>query len=232
MNSFLVIFFLFRVILPFAKRGQSSPMEHMGFREYIKSFINFFFFETIHPTNLVTLGYGTYGAENLLVHSWDQKTKCMIGKFCSLADNINVYLGGNHNTSFISTYPFGTGVELIGHREGHPLSNGDINIGNDVWIGSHASIMSGVTIGDGAVIAAHSHVVKDMRPYEIVGGNPAKHIRFRFSDVEIELLLQIRWWELPEDEVFKYRDLLTSKPNARLLKKNLVELNIYRSKNS
>ena len=207
-------------------------MEHMRFRRQIKSFVNFFSSRTNHPTNLVTFGYGTYGAENLLLHSWDQKTKCMIGKFCSLADNINVYLGGNHNTSFISTYPFGMSVELIGHREGHPLSNGDINIGNDVWIGSHASIMSGVTIGDGAVIAAHSHVVKDVRPYEIVGGNPAQHIRFRFSDVEIELLLQIRWWELPEDAIFKYRDLLTSRPNARLLKKIKDELDIYRAKHS
>jgi acetyltransferase-like isoleucine patch superfamily enzyme len=171
------------------------------------------------PKSLILVGFGTYGAENLILHSWDQTTKIKIANFCSIADNVQVYLGGNHNTKLISTYPFGTGNELIGPRSGHPLSNGDINIGNDVWIGSHASIMSGVTIGDGAVIAAHSHVVKDVSPYEIVGGNPAQHIRFRFSPNIIEKLIQVRWWDLPAQEIYQYRDLLTSTPTMELLEK-------------
>lgn len=157
---------------------------------------------------LVSVGVGTYGADNLIIHKWDTNTRLVIGKYCSIADNISVYLGGNHNYHNISTFPFGSGDSLIGERIGHPCSNGDILIGNDVWIGSNASVMSGIVIGDGAVIAAHSHVVKDVRPYEIVGGNPARHIKYRFSSEVIDRLLNIRWWDLPETEILKIRDLL------------------------
>lgn len=206
-------------------------MGHMRIVSAIKRILNSRSSTNNLPTNLVSVGFGSYGSENLIVHSWDQSTKCNIGKYCSIADNVNLYLGGNHNTNLISTYPFGTSNELIGHRPGHPLSNGDINVGNDVWIGSHASIMSGVTIGDGAVIAAHSHVVKDVRPYEIVGGNPAQHIRFRFTTDLIERLVQVRWWNLPESEVHKYRDLLTTIPNKDLLEKFEQDIVKHRDEN-
>jgi acetyltransferase-like isoleucine patch superfamily enzyme len=158
----------------------------------------------------VEVGYGTYGIENLQIHSWDKKTKLRIGKYCSIADEVHVFLGGNHDISRVSTYPFGAGDDLIGPREGHPLSNGNIEIGNDVWIGSHASIMSGVTVGDGAVIAAFSHVVKDAQPYSVVGGNPAKHIKYRFTETQIEELLKIKWWDWPIKKVMAKRDFLAS----------------------
>ncbi len=159
---------------------------------------------------LVESGYGTYGLGHLKIHFWDHSTKLRIGKFCSLADEIHIFLGGNHNLARISTYPFGIEEELIGPRPGHPLSNGDIEIGNDVWIGSHVSIMSGVKIGDGAVVAAFSHVVKDVEPYEVVGGNPARHIKFRFSQEQIEKLLAESWWNWPLDQIKEKRDYLTS----------------------
>lgn len=169
--------------------------------------------------NLVDAGYGTYGIEHLIVHSWDSNTRLKIGKYCSIADSVHIFLGGNHDVSALSTYPFGiTDQELIGPREGHPKSNGDINIGNDVWIGSNASIMSGITIGDGAVIAAFSHVVKDVQPYEIVGGNPAKHIKMRFDPETIKSLLQVKWWDWETSKVMNNRDALTSSPTEYLSK--------------
>lgn len=168
---------------------------------------------------LVDVGYGTYGANHLIIHSWDSNTKIKIGKYCSIADSIHIFLGGNHDIAAVSTYPFGSkGDELVGPREGHPKSNGDIKIGNDVWIGSNVSIMSGITIGDGAVIAAFSHVVKDVQPYEIVGGNPAKQIRMRFDQETIDKLMRIKWWDWEESKIIVSRDELTSKPTEFLLK--------------
>ncbi len=167
--------------------------------------------------DLVTYGLGTYGTENLIIHSWDNSTRLVIGNFCSLADNLHIYLGGNHNYNLISTFPFGSANELIGERIGHPRSNGDIKIGSDVWIGSHVSIMSGVTVGHGAVIAAFSHVVKDVQPYEIVGGNPAKHIKFRFAEEVIQKLLKIEWWNSQSDKIYELRDSLTSLPSEDIL---------------
>jgi acetyltransferase-like isoleucine patch superfamily enzyme len=159
--------------------------------------------------NLVLAGTGTYGLEGLMIHSWDTATRIHFGNYCSIADNIHVFLGGNHATDKVSTYPFGSGVEIRGSREGHPKSKGDIIIGSDVWIGSHASIMSGVQIGHGAVVAAFSHVVRDVKPYEIVGGNPAKHIRFRFDEETIREFLAMKWWEWPESRIKEEREFLT-----------------------
>ena len=104
--------------------------------------------------------------------------------------------GANHLTNSISTYPFavfGKGWENAMEGKIYP-KKGDINIGNDVWIGYNATIMAGVTIGDGAIIATNSTVVKDVEPYSIVGGNPAAEIRKRFPKETIEKLLELKWW--------------------------------------
>lgn len=154
----------------------------------------------------------------MIIHSWDAKTKLKIGKFCSIADSVHVFLGGNHNISALSTYPFGvTGQELTSPREGHPKSNGNIVIGNDVWIASHVSIMSGITIGDGAVIAAFSHVIKDVKPYEVVGGNPAKHIRFRVPEEDIPDLLRLSWWNWPIEKIMAHREILVSNYSKEII---------------
>ena len=168
---------------------------------------------------LIVIGEETYGVEHINLHSWDSQNKLIVGKYCSIADRCHIFLGGNHDISRISTYPFGENgtTQMIGEREGHPLSNGDVVIGNDVWLGSGVTIMSGVTIGNGAVVAANSHVVRDVKPYEIVGGNPAKHIRFRFSDVVIAQLLELEWWNWNRARILNIRDLLTSAPNSHVI---------------
>jgi virginiamycin A acetyltransferase len=123
--------------------------------------------------------------------------KLIIGKFCMIASDVKFIMNGaNHVTDSMSTYPFaifGNGWEHAMEGKSYP-QKGDINIGNDVWIGYNATIMAGVTIGDGAIIATNSTVVKDVEPYSIVGGNPATEIRKRFQKETIEKLLELKWW--------------------------------------
>ena len=129
-----------------------------------------------------------------------------------------MYLNENHRYDWVTTYPFGLIHQTIFENYNknieflHSMSrgNGDIVIGNDVWIGSGVSIMSGVNVGDGAVIAAHSHVVKNVEPYSIVGGNPAKHIKYRFNEEQIQKLMKIKWWNLQDSEINKNIPLLLS----------------------
>jgi len=124
--------------------------------------------------------------------------KLTIGKFCMIASDVTFIMNGaNHLTEAITTYPFaifGEGWEKAMDGREYPRK-GDILVGNDVWIGYNATIMAGVTIGDGAIIATNATVVKDVAPYSIVGGNPAKEIRRRFPEEMIEKLLELRWWE-------------------------------------
>lgn len=124
--------------------------------------------------------------------------KLIIGKFCMIASDVKFIMNGaNHLTEAISAYPFaifGHGWENAMENKSYPVK-GDICIGNDVWIGYNATIMAGVNIGDGAIIAANSTVVKNVEPYTIVGGNPAKEIKKRFTPDKIERLLSIRWWD-------------------------------------
>ena len=162
-------------------------------------------------TSSITVGKYTYGTPNVL---WENKSAGLtIGKFCSIAGNVNIYLGGNHRTDWITTYPFGHIHKDIFNTfdgTGHPSTKGDVVIGNDVWIGNNATIMSGVKIGDGAVIANNSHVVKDVEPYSMVGGNPAKFIKFRFSTEQIEKLLKIKWWDWDDKKINRDLQLLCS----------------------
>ncbi len=168
----------------------------------------------------ITLGRFTYGEQYLSILQWDEGSNLEIGSFCSIADNITIILGGNHRTDWITTFPFGHIFkdELGGANiAGHPRSNGDIIIGNDVWIGRGATILSGIKIGDGAVIAANSTVTKDVQPYEIVGGNPARVIKKRFNEKITELLLKLKWWELPVDVIKNISQNLSSQPDEAQL---------------
>ena len=157
------------------------------------------------------VGKHTYGNPRVC---WENENATLkIGNFCSIADGCDIFLGGNHRCDWVSTFPFGHIHQHIfngydGH--GHPSTRGDVNIGNDVWLGEKVSIMSGVTIGDGAVVAKNSHVVKDVEPYSIVGGNPARMIKKRFSDAHIEKLLKIKWWYWDDDVINTYTPLLCS----------------------
>ncbi|MEO5349273.1 MAG: CatB-related O-acetyltransferase [Magnetococcus sp. YQC-3] len=147
----------------------------------------------------------TYGLENILLHEWGEHTKLVIGSFCCIAEKVQIFIGGNHNLQWATNYPFGhVKQELFPHHgDGHPTTNGDVVIGNDVWLGTGCTIMSGVTIGDGAVVAANAHVVKDVGPYEIVGGNPAGLIRRKFTRRQIAALLELQWWNMPDANIKK-----------------------------
>lgn len=149
------------------------------------------------------VGEYTYGKNNIKIFKWDEHTNLKIGKFCSIAENCKVYLGGNHRTDWFTTYPFGHINQNIFKYSGvgHPSSKGNVEIGNDVWIAANVTIMSGVKIGDGAVIANNSHVVKNVEPYSIYGGNPARFIKYRFDEETIEILLKIKWWDKSISEI-------------------------------
>jgi acetyltransferase-like isoleucine patch superfamily enzyme len=168
----------------------------------------------------ITVGRFTYGFNKVHILEWGEGASLTVGSFCSLAKGITVFLGGNHRTDWITTYPFGHifQAELGGTDiKGHPASKGNVVIGNDVWIGSGVSIMSGITIGDGAVVAANSNVTRDVAPYEIVGGNPAMSLKFRFSNEIIKLLLVLRWWELTDDVIKEIAPTLSQAPTGKLL---------------
>jgi len=138
--------------------------------------------------------------------------KLIIGKFCMIASGVKFIMnGGNHLVDSISSYPFavfGNGWENAMEGKSYP-SKGNIVIGNDVWIGHKAVIMPGVQVGDGAIIGSYSVVTKNVSPYSIVGGNPAREIRKRFEDNEIKKLLEIQWWNWPEDKLTRNVHLLT-----------------------
>jgi len=159
------------------------------------------------------IGKHTYGHQGIQIYTFDTPANLIIGSFCSIASDCKVFLGGDHRTDWITTYPFGhTNQHIFNGFDGmgHPKSNGDVIIGNDVWICAGSTIMSGVTICDGAVIAANSHVVKNVDPYTIVGGNPAKPIKKRFSTDVIEKLLKLKWWEWDDTKINQYSPVLCS----------------------
>lgn len=140
-----------------------------------------------------------------------EKDQLYIGKFCSLASGVVFNLGGNqrHVKEWVSVYPFSPMFPEWNLEDPHE-QKGDTVIGNDVWIGTEAIIMPGVTIGDGAIIAARSVVTKDVAPYTVVGGTPAKLISQRFDDETIRELLEISWWDLDIELIQELSPYLTS----------------------
>ena len=153
-----------------------------------------------------------------------------IGSFCSINGSVKLGTEGNHPLNFITTHP------ILYHEKynffDHPDSyiklqdyNAKITIGNDVWIGANAIILPGVTIGDGAVIAAGAIVTKDIPPYAIVGGVPAKVIKYRFDDYIIKALLQIKWWDWEDQRIKENIDLFLDP--EKFVEKHLQNLKIY-----
>ncbi len=145
--------------------------------------------------------------------------KLIIGKFCMIAsDSTFIMNGGNHLTEATSAYPFaifGGDWQHAMDGKSYPTKS-DTVIGNDVWIGHDATIMPGVQIADGAIIATKAVVTKDVEPYTIVGGNPAKPIKKRFSEATISKLLQLKWWDWDIEKITENVDILTSHPEALL----------------
>ena len=146
--------------------------------------------------------------------------KLVIGKFCMIASDVTFIMNGaNHLSKSITAYPFaifGNGWEHAMEGKSYP-TKGDTIIGNDVWIGYNATIMPGVTIGDGAIIATNATVTKNVEPYSIVGGNPAKEIKKRFSSIEIERLLSLKWWDKDLEWITQNAHKLTGEDIEELL---------------
>lgn len=147
-----------------------------------------------------------FETNNVLYHYPINQDRLIIGKFCSIACGAKfIFTSANHTMASLSTYPF----PLFFEEWDTPISEvrtswdnkGDIVIGNDVWIGYEAVIMSGVHIGDGAIIGTRAVVTKDVEPYTIVGGLPAKPIRKRYSQDTILKLQELRWWDLPDEQI-------------------------------
>jgi acetyltransferase-like isoleucine patch superfamily enzyme len=142
-----------------------------------------------------------------------------IGKYCSISTRVVIFLGSEHRTDWVSTYPFPILWETAKSILGHPYSKGDVVIGSDVWIGYNVTILSGVTIGDGAVIGTGSVISGDVPPYAIVAGNPAQVIRYRFGEETIQKLLKIRWWDWPDKKVKENVHLICSDSVGEFVKK-------------
>jgi len=140
--------------------------------------------------------------------------KLIIGKFCAIARGIEFVMNGaNHRMSSVTTYPFnimGNGWEKATPTLNELPLKGDTVVGNDVWIGQNVTVMPGVKIGDGAIIAANSTVSKDVPAYHIAGGNPIKIIKKRFNDELIEYLKNLKWWDWPSERIYRNLEALCS----------------------
>jgi acetyltransferase-like isoleucine patch superfamily enzyme len=169
----------------------------------------------------ISVGKYTYDINLVRVVDYgNQSLKLSIGSFTSIAGGTEIYLadGIGHRPNWTSTYPFGSIHQAVFPAKTDTIrSKGDVVIGSDVWIGEHVSIMHGVTIGDGAVVAVKSHVVKDVEPYSIVGGNPARFLKYRFNKDLIERLLQIKWWDYPDEKIARIVPYLHQDPTHDIL---------------
>lgn len=149
----------------------------------------------------VIMGRGSYfaGHPRLLWNKYGAKVR--IGNWTSISSGVSFLMGGHHKHQRVTTFCFS--------RKNASFSKGDIVIGSDCWIGAEASILDGVTIGDGAVVGFKSVVARNVPPYAVVVGNPAKIIRYRFKPHEIDSLLRIAWWDWPIEDIYKAWPLLS-----------------------
>lgn len=163
----------------------------------------------IFDDSTVHVGNGTYGG--ILVFNDVPAQNLIIGNYCSIAANVTFLLGHDHRVDYLSTFPYK--AEVLHVQKSEAISKGDIIIDDDVWIGYRAIIMSGVHIGQGAVIAAGAVVTKDVPPYAIVGGIPAKIIKYRFEAKIINKLLKIDYGKLTKEMVRDHIDELYTELN-------------------
>ena len=152
------------------------------------------------PDSRVSVGRYTYGNPRIMI--WMEHERVTVGSFCSIADNVTIFAGGEHNHHWPTTYPLRVAFnDPMANKDGHPATKGHTIIGHDVWLGYGSTILSGVVIGDGAVIAAHSVVTQDVPSYAIYAGNPAVLKKMRFDASTIRRLQALQWWHWPIDKI-------------------------------
>ena len=159
----------------------------------------------------IAVGAYTYGRPK--VRFPESGAKLTIGRYGSIADGVEILLGGNHRTDWVTTYPFpefAARWPAAAGIAGSHATRGDVSIGHDVWLGSQCMVLSGVTIGTGAVVAARAVVTRDVPPYAIVAGNPARQLRFRLDEAQIATVLASRWWLLPPQDIQPLISILMS----------------------
>ncbi len=168
--------------------------------------------EILKQKGVVKIGRHTYGKP--VIFAWNHDTKLTIGNFCSISEDVKILLGGEHSLDSVTTYPFNIFRSTWGNDlKGTTKSKGDISIGNDVWLGHSCMILSGVTIGNGAVVAAGSVVVKDVPSFAIVGGNPASVIRFRFDAKTISEIEANKWWDWSDAKIKENLEYILAFPD-------------------
>lgn len=202
-------------------RDQILPLENFNRLCFLKNIIK-------NP-NIIVGDYTYYDdfdnvenfEKNVKYHFDFNGDKLIIGKFCMIASGVSFIMNGaNHLTDSISSYPFA----IFGHEWENAMvgktypSKGDTIIGNDVWIGHNVTIMPGIQIGDGVILATNSTVTKNVEPYSIMGGNPAKLIKKRFSEQQIKWLLNTQWWNWDIEKITKNVHILTGKNIETLMK--------------
>ena len=163
---------------------------------------------------------GAYSYGRPKVRFPESGRRLAIGRYCSIADRVEILLGGGHRLDWVSTYPFAAMRGLwpdAGAPEDYHVSRGDVTIGHDVWLGSGSMILSGVTVGHGAVVAARAVVTRDVPPYAIVAGSPARILRHRFDTPTVDALLRSAWWDLPHASVSRLVPLLQGGSAAELV---------------
>jgi|GEM_PF-3295090 virginiamycin A acetyltransferase len=178
-----------------------SALARLKSKEVIKTVPDLVYTNQFPEYNKYIIGNWTYGRPVVL--DWGDGSSLVIGKFCSIAVDVKILLGGEHHYDYVSTYPFNKlFLNDLPNAIKDRRTKGDVIIGHDVWIGRDVLIMSGVKIGNGAVIGAGAIVSKDVPSYAIVAGNPAKIIKYRFDTDTIEKLNELSWWNW-KDEVIE-----------------------------
>jgi acetyltransferase-like isoleucine patch superfamily enzyme len=196
-------------------------------KKKLKKYKNYFLKDNLKEDinkGYAQIGEWTYGNPNIL--RWETDDKLIVGKYSSIGPDVTIIFGGNHRQDWLTTSPLPAGTfqayEKFPNAKGisdFVYSKGDIKIGNDVWIGAKAIILSGTIIGDGSIIAAGTVVSGKVEPYSIVGGNPAKEIKKRFDEKIIEELLKIKWWNFNDEKVNEISKLLCSSNVEAFLEK-------------
>jgi acetyltransferase-like isoleucine patch superfamily enzyme len=184
-------------------------------KRYVRSYISATPPERLDKRlDLAPYSIGRYSWGHLWVSNPSPDATLKVGQFCSFAHGVRVLLGGEHRTEFVSTYRFPAYDDFRDAAERLDVettaTRGDVTIGNDVWLGTEAVVLSGVTIGHGAVVGAASVVRQDLPPYAIALGNPARVAGFRFPPEQIEALLRIAWWDWPIEEIKSALGLMMS----------------------